>query len=131
MLKDVEQMKADFLAWAAKRPPKVRAVAEQYPMWNCYRSTKNRGHYQIGAYMEPRNPHDPVTVTLVHGTDSFLPGVAVYGQPPDELEPCGCGEWLPPTKEQIAETRAEIEADKASGRYGKCGDPACEFNHED
>lgn len=133
MLKDVEKMKADFSKWAATLPPRVRDVAEQYPTWNCYRSTTNHGHYRIYSYAEPKDESVDVTLTLVHGRDSFLPGVAVYGQRPGNLAPCGCGLWLPPTDAQTEVTRAHLEAEKAAGKFGKvkCSDPACGLNHDE
>lgn len=98
--RDPTEKWAEFLATL---PPHIRAVAEKYPMTRCYRSTQNqRFHYKIHSY-DGYGPGSPVTVTLVHGADSTLPGVGAIGQPPDQLIACDCGNWRMPTKQEAAE----------------------------
>ena len=93
--------------WLATRPPAVAAVARRFPPTTCYRSTENRGHYLIGSYEEPKC--GGVTVKLIHGADSFLPGIVVFGVDPETLISCDCGEWNWPTPEQTLEIREQIE----------------------
>lgn len=99
---DAEQ-RANFEKWIASRPESVRRVLRACPPWQCYRSTENpRFHYVIISVNENG------TVTLGHGDDSTLPGVATFGQPPSQLIACNCGKWKPPTPEHMEETRLRI-----------------------
>lgn len=82
---------AALAKWIAERPPKVREVAERLRPGTCYRSTTNRGHYFIRSYEQKRN--GDVTLCIVHGEDSFLPGIAVFGVDPWTMRHCGCGHW--------------------------------------
>lgn len=104
-------------AWFAIRPPKVAAVMRAYPPLICYRSTENDGHYWIQSYGEPRDD-GPITLTLAHGQDSYLPGVGVFGVAPETLTPCNCGRWSWPTPEQAEETAAKIEVVRACRKGG-------------
>jgi hypothetical protein len=102
---------AEFLAWLETLPAIVREVALKYPAVNehaagehdnllCYRSNKNPlYHYTIRSYDDDK-PRGVVTVTLIHGSDSTLPGVATFGQDAAQLLPCGCGRWEWPTAAQ-------------------------------
>jgi hypothetical protein len=47
----------------------------------------------------------PITASLVHGRNSHLPGVRVFGIELSELVVCDCGKWEPPTREQVMITR--------------------------
>lgn len=60
-----------------------------------------------------------MTLTLVHGSDSYLPGVATFGQPPEQLTPCGCGKWRQPTREQVAAMHERLEALRRAREQGK------------
>lgn len=108
-------------AWVAARPAAVAAAMRRYPAWRdgalvCYRSTENpRFHYTIYSLSE--HPDGTVSATLVHGTDSTLPGVRTFGQPLAQLIPCQCGAWLPPTDEQVQRTRQRLAT------YGRTTDP--------
>lgn len=98
----------EWLEWTATRPPEIRAVAEKFPAYHCYRSNKSRGHYIITAYTEGV----PVTVKIAHGADSFLPGVEVFGVDPEELVVCDCREWEWPSQAQADATRKRIDAER-------------------
>lgn len=89
--------------WLASRPPKVRDVARRFPPDTCYRCTEDRGHYAIYSYEE--TGAGPVTVKLIHGADSFLPFVRVFGVDPETLLKCGCGNWA--SFDALAETCIE------------------------
>lgn len=105
-------------AWCAQLPDFVAAVARKYPPDRCYRSTQNpRFHYVIGSYEE--NAGNVCTLKLVHGRDSTLPGVATFGQPPDQLIECDCGKWEPPTDGQTAVTGAWLKAEGKRDRKRK------------
>ncbi len=115
--------KEEYEARLATIPPEVRKVALAYPMFRfdadgvpiadqlrCYRSKQNpRFHYTIASYDYSKAPGVPVMVTLVHGSDSTLPGVGTFGQDPAQLVPCDCGDWRPPTPEQVQLMRESIE----------------------
>lgn len=100
-----------------------------YPKDTCYRNRGDaRHHFRIHSYDvghrhacdEPGCTHtaDPtvVTVTLIHGSDSSLPGVAASGFDPRVLVACGCGLWKMPSNQQIAATKARIERMRRGGR---------------
>jgi hypothetical protein len=69
----------------------------------CYRMKGNDGHYRIKGLDADADGH--VTVQLIHGRDSYMPGVFVYGVETDELQRCACGRWEKPLPEQIEETK--------------------------
>jgi len=101
-----EEDRAREEEWLANLPDEVQELARLCPPYvPCYRMTTNNGHYKIISYAQAPEGLPPAAV-LAHGEDSFLPGVAVVGVPPEELIPCGCGEWKNPTTEQINITRA-------------------------
>ena len=98
-------------AWCAGLPAHVAEVVRKYPPDRCYRSTQNpRFHYVIYSY-EENAPSTVVTLKLVHGADSTLPGIATFGQPVDQLLPCDCGKWKQPSEEQVARLSANIRAE--------------------
>jgi hypothetical protein len=45
---------------------------------------------------------------MVHGSDSFLPGVEVFGIDPSEVTECNCGGWEPPKKADMMLTRRKL-----------------------
>jgi hypothetical protein len=96
-------------AWIKTLPKKVQKVANKYPGDTCYR--KDGGHYRIRSYDEEKD--GSVSLQLIHGRDSFLPGVIVFGiNPSDLLIQCNCGKWEPPTEEQTTVTRAMLENER-------------------
>ncbi len=82
-------MNNELQKWIESRPPAVREVARKLAIHSCFKSTQNKGHYKLYAIDET----DPVTVKIIHGSDSFLPGYEIFNVNPDTLEPCNCGEW--------------------------------------
>lgn len=96
--------------WILTRPAKIRRAFLKYPP-NCYLSNKNMGHYRLHSYEE--NTNDSVTVKLVHGRDSYSPGILVFGVPLNSLILCGCGKWESPTKAQVKETKKWIDSEVA------------------
>lgn len=106
-IKDPEHRKATQ-EWLAERPAAVQEAIAKAPPWiPCYGMKDSEGHYQIHSYDE--NAGQPVTLKLVHGSDSTAPGVAVFGISPDDMIPCGCGGWLWPTPDQIAATKQRLD----------------------
>ena len=85
---------------------RVREAVEKYPPDTCYRLKDNpNGHYIL---TKTGISHDgEITVWILHGRDSYLAGVLVFGVPPTLLVRCDCGKWEPPTKHQIAERKLE------------------------
>lgn len=113
-----EEIWASFLK---KLPPHVAEVVREYPATTCYRSIENEGHYWIYSYGEPPTKDGIVTVKIVHGRDSYLPGVMVFGVQIGSLVKCGCGKWESPTEEQFMERRVHIEEHhEALGRCAGC-----------
>jgi hypothetical protein len=111
-----------FEEWLRDRPETIKRLGRAYPPWFCYRSAENpRFHYRIVAY----NEHG--TVTLAHARDSTLPGVATFGQPPEQLHVCACGQWQEPTPEQRRATAERMRkwARAPGGAHHDCTDPKC------
>lgn len=100
-LKALDGYAADYLEalsdqaleeWIEARPPAVREVCKRLPPRACLRRRDTKAHhYRILSYGE--HPDGSVTLKLLHGSDSILPGLAVFGVDPAELEVCGCGSW--------------------------------------
>ena len=103
-----EEGRAAIEEWLAELPPDVRELATRCPTWvPCYRMTDNPGRYEIISYAESLTGLRP-TLTVAHGRDSYAPGCAVFGVPPEDMIPCGCGKWELPTIDQINEARAAV-----------------------
>src|SRR5262245_36004869 len=115
-----------FDLWLEDRPPQIREAAKRCPPWNCYRlrGQSPRGHYIIYSYDEPQDG-SPVQVTLDHGGDSHSPGIRVFGNTVDDLDPCGCGQWEAPTDQQMAKTRMKIQMLKMMRRRKRSGEHQC------
>jgi hypothetical protein len=84
-----------------------------HPPTTCYRERERKtGHYWIRAYVESIKRSDgspgPVRIALVHGSDSFLPGMSVQPTDPIELVACGCGEWRDATADQLYYMREHL-----------------------
>jgi hypothetical protein len=102
--------------WVASRPENVRVWAEKLPPC-CYRHAgQPSGHYWLYSFDVGQD--DTVTVKLVHGSDSFMPGFAVFGVDPADLIPCNCSGWLEGTPMQ-----AEDSTKKADAMIEKHGRP--------
>jgi hypothetical protein len=63
-----------------------------------------------------RMKHAPITCKLVHGKDSYSPGIMVFGVKLSTLVACNCGKWEPPTEAHIEETGMKISILKAQQR---------------
>lgn len=104
-----------FKEWMESRPRKIRTVLEQHfnPPALCYRLSNDpnhRGHYAFYSIYE--RDDGKVLLTIAHGKDSFSPGLRVFGISPEEMVPCNCGKWEPPTQEQIDDIPNIIERTK-------------------
>ena|SRR5215469_572118 len=91
-----------WLAFMGKRWPKeLHPLGEQYPDFICYRFKKShdwiRAYQFGGTYGEPE-----LYVDLFQGRDSIFPGMAMTRVNVREVDPCACGNWLPPTDDQVA-----------------------------
>jgi hypothetical protein len=103
-----EEERAAIQEWLAGLPPDVRELAIRCPAYvPCYGMKENNGHYQIISYGESLVGLRP-TMAVAHGRDSYLPGVAVFGVPGEDMIPCGCGKWELPTTDQINIARASV-----------------------
>src|SRR5262245_49869329 len=72
------------------------------PVEMCYRITGDQGgHYRIIRFGADTNGE--ITAEVVHGRDSRLAGLAVFGVSLDHLVRCDCGKWKPPTRKQMRE----------------------------
>lgn len=80
----------------------------QYPN-TCYRMTTNDGHYRITGL--DGTADGEITAQIVHGRDSYFPGVRAFGVHLNELVRCDCGKWEFPTREQIEATKRELKKD--------------------
>lgn len=112
-----DDTRAKLAAWIEDMPPEIAAVARAYPMTTCYRSSEDpKWHYVIQGYDQDKEG-GAITVTLVHGSDSTLPGVCTFGQAIEQLIKCDCGKWEGPTVMQTKATHARMMA-----RFVKPGD---------
>jgi hypothetical protein len=78
---------------------RARIAAEAFPGYTCYKDFTG-GHFWIQRY------NDDGTLWLLHGRDSVLPGLDIPQCDPSDLRGCNCGAWMPPTKEQMRDSRA-------------------------
>jgi hypothetical protein len=99
-----EEERIAFDLWLEGRPPIIQKMAKLCPP-NCYRGER-RGHYRLYSYNENG------TVTLLHGKDSFLPGIVVFGVDPATLVACGCGKWDEATEAQAEATARRIDRER-------------------
>ena len=109
-------------AWLDGLPPAVRVVVDRLGV-DCVRDGRG-GHYVVQSYQTrsadcPTHAGGPpVTVTIAHGADSFLPGFGVFGIDPADLVPCGCGKWRAPTESQKRFAAARVRAMRAETAEG-------------
>ncbi len=82
---------------------KFAEIQQNYPD-TCYRMRDNDGHYRISGLSG--DVYGRITAEIVHGRDSYFPGVLVFGINPADLIVCGCGKWELPEKDQ--ETRSVL-----------------------
>jgi hypothetical protein len=93
----------NFEAWLDERP-QIRELVNAAPPWHCYRIKDHPGgHYSIHSY------NDAGTLTLIHGADSFLPGVSTFGHKPESLVVCDCGTYEWATDQQSEATNAFLD----------------------
>ena len=82
---------AEFLSEV--EDPLAHAAALKHPavlrgQYACYQSTSDLGgHYRIQSYGSDGS------LVLIHGADSTLPGMQVFGAESAETIPCNCGRW--------------------------------------
>ena len=101
---------AEQKEWINSRPLSVRIAIKKWPPTICYTAKDNKGHYILYSYEE--NEKGPITVKLIHGKDSYLPGVMVFGVDPRTLVPCGCDRWEQPTELQTQMTKDRLQEEK-------------------
>jgi hypothetical protein len=99
----------------AKFPPEVQAVVLSHPPNTCYRErVRKHGHYWIQSYVESVKRADgspgPVGIDVIHGSDSFLPGLSVRAMAPADLYACDCGKWRSATDDQLYYMREHLSA---------------------
>ncbi len=87
-----------FAKFAGTLMGQAKATADRYPGFVCYHDAMG-GHFWIQRY------NDDGSVWLLHGRDSVLPGLDVPSFEPESLTQCGCGKWMPGTKEQTNDSR--------------------------
>ena len=92
------EISEELEAWIETLPDFVQVVVREKPPITCYRSSVNKGHYWLERVAENEGN---LTYTVLHGSDSFLPGFEVFGVDPKTLIPCGCNQWEFPTEEQV------------------------------
>jgi len=90
----------------ARIKQKLREINQKYTD-PCYRIKDNEGHYEIARFGADEEGN--VTAWIIHGRDSYFPGVMVFGVELSELVPCGCGEWEPATEEQLEQIEKKME----------------------
>lgn len=96
--------------WCHGRPAQIAAAAHKFPPFFCYRAKDNpRQHYIIHSFTE-EGVGKPVRCQIIHGADSTLPGVQVFGVDPESLVLCGCERWQKPTPEQVEAMREHVAA---------------------
>jgi hypothetical protein len=102
----------EFEDWCAECPPEMQATARKWHPFTCYRDAENPNtHYVIASYgLMPPGDRKAVLVTVLHGADSTLPGVSVFGVQVEHLKPCGCTKWDMPTEEQVEHMREHFAA---------------------
>lgn len=77
------QQEAEWQAWLAERPEKVREVAEAYPPWGDYFMPKTEQNAVIQHYDEHED--GSVTLFIVVWRDWLPLPHGVFGVPPEDL----------------------------------------------
>lgn len=104
-----DEQRAEWDKWLNERPEAIHELARDFPPNQCL-TMGGRGHYTPISYGEEFG--GGVSMTLAHGDDSFMPGVAVFGIRRDHVRVCGCGKWEWPSKESVAKTKRHVDAVK-------------------
>ncbi len=103
-----EEERKTYWGWYYKLPEHVQKLVDICPPYIPCWTMEEGDHYSIVSFAEKPNSTE-CAITVAHGKDSRHPGVAVFGITPEDLKPCGCGNWEPPTDDQITSKRAELE----------------------
>lgn len=109
-----EPDRGSLLAYIAQVPSPAKEVIQRFPPHLCVRLTVNPvGHYRVvGYFWDSTNGKKPPTLAVCHGRDSFLPGVTVFGVPPEVVYICGCYTFEWATVEERIATLLFIEEHK-------------------
>lgn len=92
------QLTVSLETWVLSLPECVQRVVRERPPSICYRSLENDGHFWLEGVKEKNGV---VLYSIIHGSDSFLPGFLVDQVDPNTLIPCDCGQWERPSAEKI------------------------------
>lgn len=88
-------------------PEAVKEIALEHCGFSCHRY--QRAHLWLQNFQWDIRPSEwaDLFADALQGRDSVYPGVLIKRINVKLLEPCDCGQWLPPTKEQgeMAEAR--------------------------
>jgi hypothetical protein len=98
-MSDDTESRLSFAKFIGSLAAKPRATAEAHKGYICHKDITD-GHFWVQRY------NDDGTIWVLHGRDSVLPGLDVPQFDPNELKDCACGDWMPPTKEQMRDSRA-------------------------
>jgi hypothetical protein len=112
------EKQAAFDDWVKTLPERMAtAIASDFcGLASCYRLKDDEtGHYALYSF-EERSDEIPVTVKMLHGSDSRTPGILVFGVHLDQLVICDCGKWTVPTPQDLEETAMKIAVIKAQRR---------------
>lgn len=96
--------------WLLDKPEAVEELARRCPPDTCYRDRSRVGHFKVESYAFDDDTGE-ASLRLIHGADSFSPGVIVDGAQAEYVVPCGCEKWEPPSEEQAA---AAIQLERAA-----------------
>lgn len=97
-MSDDTEARLAFAKFMGTLNPLARNVAEAHRGFICHKDITG-GHFWIQRY------NDDGSLWVLHGRDSVLPGLDVPTLDPDDLTDCACGHWMPPTKEQMRNSR--------------------------
>jgi len=129
-----EELIAEFRAWVAdplqQSEPRIVEITQRYTPLVCYRGVQNTlQHYALHAYEVPKDPSKPVTFVLLHGADSMLPGVSVFGVSPEEIVVCACSKWRHATAQQLMHMDVHFKALQRARELAPKDEHVCPYNH--
>ena len=99
-----EKQEASWRKWVAKRPKKIRAIAERLPPWELFRMKSTGQRVVLYSIFEDGT----ISVLITGKFNLALHDAKVFGIDPDDLEPCD----LPAPDEALGAMMSQAEMEE-------------------
>lgn len=106
-----KKQECEWRRWVAKRPPNVRAVAEQFDPWSLYRLKSTGQIVSVASFQEAADGSVTLTVNISGEHNLVLFETSVFGIEPTDLESCDAPPADAPTGALLSGEEADANID--------------------